>query len=160
MDWRQRRLWVLFLIACLLTACGGDKEGEEAFLGFVSGPDVGSGWASIDEPVGAPPNGRVETDADSLSMEGHAFVPPTASCDTLDGSMGTNYGVTWSNTANDSSGFAFVRLNCLFIVYIHWATPRLAIPLEVGDNPITITAHDGLGNVGRASILVVRRPPP
>jgi len=151
---------LLPLLLLLLAGCGGDDSEPVAWDGYLPGPDVGSGWVAIYEPWGAFPDGRVVTSADSLLVEGHSFVSPTASCPALTGDLGAGYAVTWSNAGNGSSGVAHAELNCFLWVFAWWRIDDGIIPLAPGDNPVTVTAVDAEGNIGRASIVVERQPPP
>jgi len=66
--------------------------------------------------------------------------------------------VTWNNEANGQSGFASVDINCWVVVLVHWRIPFGWIHLEFGENLITVTASDSLGNRGSERIKVYRHP--
>lgn len=153
-------LGVMGIFVALLVSCGDDAPNDIDWWGYIEGPNEGIGWLSIYEPYGDYPDARVETSALSIAMNGHTFIPPDASCPSLTGSFGSSYAVSWTNAANDSSGSASRSLNCFLVVQAYWSTDNgfvnNEIPLELGENVITVTSSDAYGNVGRGTVKIVR----
>ena len=150
----------IIAIALLLVSCGDDTPADFYWDGYVKGPNEGSGWLSIHEPYGEYSDARVDTYADAVSMNGHTFVPPGASCPFLEGNFGSGYSVHWENAANGNRGNLSTFLNCFLIVQGSWSTENdffdNMIPLELGENFITVISEDAYGNVGRGTVNVVR----
>lgn len=153
-------LGVIGMFVALLVSCGDDTPGDIDWRGYIEGPNEGSGWLSIYEPYGDYPDARVETSDLSIAMDGHTFIPPDTSCPSFTGSFGSGYTVSWRNAANASSGTAIFSLNCWPLVQAYWSIANSfinnEIPLELGENVITVTSSDTYGNVGRGTVRVVR----
>jgi len=146
---------ILLLIATslLLVACGDDgPAASPGWPGYIEGPNEGIGWIGITYPYGP----IIETSDPSIAMGGTTFIPDAATCPAWVGDLGPDYQVVWFNAANSLGGATDFGLNCVTIVYAWWEAPYGLIPLEIGENVITITASDVLGNVGRASMTVIR----
>ena len=145
---------LLLLLAALLlgSACSSDSpDPPPVNPGYVEGPNQGSGWVGITYPFGP-----VETSAASIEMGGMTFIPAAATCPHATGDLGNSYLVTWYNDANGRSGQTQFGLNCLTIVFAWWQAPLGMVLLEPGENHVTITSSDGLGNVGRATMTITR----
>jgi len=145
--------WGAMSLTLSLGSCsgGGGEEGRPS----TEGPNVGSGWIGITNPS---PYGVFDTELHSVDLNGTSFVSPGATCPAGIGDLGSGYQVTWYNAANSTSGEARAGLNCLVIVFAWWEVDFGVIPLEIGQNRITVTATDSAGNVGRDSITITRHP--
>ncbi len=152
---RLARLLLHALAAVLLLSACGDAppQADPGWPGYTEGPNEGRGWVGFTYPYGP----VVETTDPSIAMGGSTFIPAAATCPGWEGDLGPDYRVTWYNAANGLSGGTNFGLNCLTIVFAWWEAPPGMIPLQPGENIITITASDGLGNIGRASMTVFRR---
>lgn len=139
------------VVLLLLAACGGGDSG-----GGGPAPDpnrVGAGWITISGPS--------TTDLATALVSGEAFVSPTWwSCCTGEASD-TGVTVTWSNATTGTSGAASQtpRYGWFFQYYLlsrqGWSA---SIPVALGSNVVTATATDPSGNLGRASVTVIRTP--
>ena len=127
-----------------LVACDGgdDTPYVHGWPGDVVGPNEGVGWIDFTYPD----DPSLIITEEFVEMGGTTFIPSTAACP---GGLGPDYQVTWYNAANGQGGRTLYGLNCLVYVFAWWEVPLGMIPLEVGPNAITLTASDGLGNVGR-----------
>lgn len=134
------------LIGLMLASCGGGGgDGDEP------PPPTYSLW------IVSPTNSATyKTENDTVSLSGGSFVPDGASCTSIWGTMPPGYRVTVYNAANGVSGSAGVRLACLLLVNVFWETGP--IPLVLGDNAITVTATDSVGNTASSTIVVTRIP--
>jgi hypothetical protein len=143
-----RRFGSILLLALgmglLLGGCGDDTTVFVAvnWPGSPEKPNQGGGWVFISAS-----GEHVETDDSSLAIEGTAFTPGPSV-------LGPDYSITWFNDANRRGGKTWSRLNQ---VPNEWRIEYGTIPLEPGENHITITADDGHGNIGRATLTVTRR---
>lgn len=161
-DRRITKLGILgvSILTVLLMSCGDDTPADFYWNGYIKGPNEGIGWLSIYEPYGEYPDGRAETYEALISMNGQTFIPPGASCPSLEGDFGSGYAVHWENAANGNSGNLSTFLNCFLIVQGSWSTENdyfdNMIPLELGENLITVISEDTYGNVGRGTVNVVR----
>lgn len=142
---------LLVVSMLLVSACGsGATDGADPnWPGYGAGPNEGSGWIGFTYPYGP-----YETTDDSVAMGGTTFIPDGAQCPDNLGALG--YQVTWFNDATGESGPALYGLNCLVLVFAWWETPAGMILLDPGVNHITLTSSDGSGNIGRATITLVR----
>ena len=137
-------------LAGLLGACGDSSTpADPGWPGYIEGPNEGLGWLGFTYPYGP----IIETTDPFVEMGGTTFIPAVAACP---GGLGPDYQVSWYNDANGLGGPTDFGLNCLVLVYAWWEVPLGLIPLEPGANTITITSDDGLGNIGRASMTVIR----
>ena len=144
--------WLLLvLLGALLAACGGgDGEPEEP-------GDRNIGWVDIDEPIDD--NGTYTTRSSSIEIAGNAFVSPAdADCAAIQPVQLT---LTWRNDSSGQSGRGSIRSFCQntflgFQRVSSWIVPAGDIDLQFGDNVIAITAADGAGNSGTATINVLR----
>jgi len=142
----KRYLSIGCLIAILCIAGCGDR-GPSA-PPSTQGPDSGRGSLLITTPD----THQYQTNLSSIKLLGQAFVPDGVSCGHFTEPVPPGYNVTWTNFANGRSGTAGANVNCLLIVFTHWETTD--IPLSPGENKITVTADDSLGNIGRDTITV------
>lgn len=165
MSYAADRKWFTLLVAIvmfavLLVSCGDESLDDIDWRGYSEGPDEGIGWLSILEPYGDYPDARVETNALTIAMNGRSFIPPDARCNSFDGTFGSAYTVSWRNAANDNIGTTGSGLNCWPLVYAFWSINdglfSNEIPLELGENVITVTSSDSYGNVGRGTVNIVR----
>lgn len=146
-------LFLVMVVLFMCSACSSDSsEPEPVDPGYIEGPNEGVGWVGFSYPYGP-----VETNELSVEMGGMTFIPAAAACPDWRGDLGNSYRVTWYNDANGSSWEAQFGLNCVTIVFAWWEVPAGMILLEPGENHITITSSDGLGNVGRATMTVIRK---
>ena len=144
------RLLVLssFLSAVLACGGGGGSDGQN--------PNQGSGWVEITRDPA-----MYRTEQAWVSLGGSSFTPDGSQCTywiwPVQGTLPPGYQVTWSNSANGTNGFASAMFACFLFFYgTSWDT--YYIPLAMGDNPITVTASDGMGNVGRDTVVITRVP--
>lgn len=132
-----------------LGACSSSLfDPDPSWYGYTEGPNSGIGWIGFTYPFGP-----YETTDNSVAMGGTTFIPITAACP---GGLGPGYTITWFNDATGESGPALFGLNCLVFVYAWWEAPAGMITLDPGENHITVTSSDGLGNIGRATITINR----
>lgn len=141
----------LALVWLLVGGCsdGAPDPADPNWPGYLAGPNEGSGWISFTYPYGP-----YETTDNSVAMGGTTFIPIGAQCP--DNLVALGYTVTWFNDATGESGPALFGLNCLVFVFAWWEAPLGMIMLGPGENRITLTSSDGTGNIGRATLTVVR----
>ncbi|MCM5570437.1 Ig-like domain-containing protein [Burkholderiaceae bacterium FT117] len=125
---------------------------------MIDDPDkVGAGWVTIEVPT--PP--AYSTDSPGVFLSGEAFISPTWSRCCSGSATDTGVTVTWSNAATGESGQATQRVSYVWLfgtAILGTHTWWEGIDLALGDNPITVTATDPSGNLGRARITVTRTP--
>ncbi len=137
---------IFFLVLFhIIQSCGGGGGGSES-------PPIYPIWI-----VSPSDTGTYQTDRSTVSLKGGSFVPDGSSCPGIEGVLPPGYGVTWSNSLNGASGYASFYLGCLLQANVLWDTGDV-IPLNLGANSITVTAHDGAGHVGQDTIIVTRVP--
>jgi len=142
-----RAATVLSILA--VTACGGGGGGDGRGDPPRDQSNIsGTGWLDIYDPTS---ESSFETYNPTISLSGSSFEPPAAR------GPGPRspfvYFVSWENTATSETGLASVCVNCLFSL-TYWDIHD--INLAMGANPITVTAEDDAGNVGRETITVNR----
>ncbi len=128
-----RRMAVLALcVACLpLSSCGGSFS-----VGFDGGGVPGPAWVSIEAPTSEP---AYTTADNAVTLSGSAFVsegyyhgPPWDS----------GVAVSWRNDRTGESGPCnYYTVSSVFSLQTKWS---VSVPLEIGANPITITAYEYL----------------
>lgn len=144
----KRYLSIGCLIAIIFIAGCGDI-GEVSAPPSTQGPDSGRGSLLITTPD----THQYQTNLSSIKLSGQAFVPDEVSCGHFFEPVPPSYKVTWTNFANGASGTAEAKVNCLVFVFTYWEATN--IPLSPGENKITVTADDSLGNIGRDTITVI-----
>ncbi len=140
-------------VGLLFTGCGDDTTVFVAvnWPGEKGEPSQGGGWIYISHP-GEP----VETAESSLEMAGTAFTSEPSAVSALSADAGLDYTITWFNDANGQGGETEFGQNRVSAVNA-WRITYGMIRLEPGENHITVTADDGHGNIGRATLNVTRR---
>jgi hypothetical protein len=138
-SWRidaVRRRWVFIAAAILLTACGGDGE---APFGLTITNDFST---TLDK---AALSGSVSLPADS-ERAGGTVTMPYLTCQLGPHSM------TWSNSANGTSGAVSVMWDC---PKDHASWSAQTIPLAMGANVVTVTVSDS-SRTAQAAVTVTR----
>lgn len=144
---RAHRLAAALLLASLAAGCGGGGDEEPA------PPEPWSG-VTITDPTEA---SAYSTDARYLSLGGFSFVPGTYTCTLIGGALPAGYSLSWRNEANGETGGGVTKITCLLLVSVLWTT--YWIPLEPGDNRITVTVSSAVDNrTGSDTITVTRVP--
>ena len=145
--------WLVLLLGILLGACGGGGGDD-------TDDTVGTGinaWIDIQEPING--NGTYTTRAPSVGIAGNAFVSPAdVDCVTVTPVQLT---LTWENDSTGQAGRGSITSLCQSTFlgpqrFSRWAIREGAIDLQFGDNVIDIRAADNAGNVGTATINVIR----
>ena len=130
-------------LTAVLAACGGGGGDD------VPTPE----WSgvTIEEPGDAD---TYSTDQPDIRLRGRSFVPPGSLCDALIGTIGPDYTVTVTNSANGDVDRADTSLGCLLQVNLMWESPP--VPLAYGANRITVTAAVLNGRTGSDTITITR----
>ncbi len=140
-------LSILMTLVVALTGCGGGGGGDD------DEPPAPTYTLSIDSPTSGD---SYQTDRDTVSLEGVAFVPEGSSCPWIVGVLPAGYDVSWTNSTNGTSGGTSFYLGCLLQVHVIWKS--WPIPLAMGANTITVTARDAAGNVASDTLVVTQVP--
>jgi hypothetical protein len=88
--------------------------------------------------------GAFQTDGLGVLLAGYSFTPDGFDC--YQQTLPTGYRVTWSNNSTGVTGNATPSLDCFILVGTRWYA---GVPLALGANSITVTATDGVGNIGK-----------
>ena len=156
------RRWIVAALAMLsavaMTACGSGGDGGEG--GNPSrADDTAEGWLYIHEPAST---GAYKTDQTTALLSGSSFnFTLNNKCLPEDGWIPERFRITWANAATGGGGRAKAIAYCYYNgLNTDWEIDPdeapFGIPLAMGTNPITVTADDGAGNVGRDTIIVTR----
>jgi len=134
----------------MLISCGDDDYDV---------PDSGC-WINfgIDTPTY---EGIWETQESSIDLGG--LVPtPGGILYSSDCPYDPGYTITWHNADNGESGtggaWTIQEISLFFGSYCHTEWMAVNIPLESGDNHLTVTVQDEQGCTGQDSILIRRLP--
>jgi len=156
--WTRPRSAILSVLVAALSACGGGGDEEVVPPPQDHPANIGAGRVRIEAPAQNP----YATDRDSVLLSGSAFVSPTHYRCCSGSAADTAVSVGWSNSAGGGGSASQSVRYCSFFGFgpvglceHTWST---WVPLAVGSNIITISAHDTDGNVGYDSIRVTRVP--
>lgn len=129
-----RRLWLGAVL--LLIGCGGGGDAPFALT-------ITSDFATTLDKVTL--SGSASLPADSQRAGGTVFMP-LVTCQ-----MGP-HSMTWSNSANGTTGAAYALWDCPKDVAF-WTAP--GIPLVTGANPVTVTMTDS-SRTAQATVTITR----
>lgn len=131
---------------------GGGSDGTSPPPETVTyGPNSGIGSLVITQPPLSGSLGPLGTSQTSIHFSGFAFTPAASSCAAPN--LPPSYSITWTDSSSGQAGAAGFYLSCFIDLFLAW---EIDVPLALGLNSITVTASDGAGNVGRATISVNR----
>ena len=143
---------IILFSLLVLSGCGGSGG---------SGGDDNSGnydpeYIWVNSPT--PYDSTYNTDRPSIDMSGGSYISSSTRCPSLlGGTISPDYSVTWSNSANNASGSAHVGVGCFLFVVVYWEIYN--IPLELGENIITLSVVDPVDGISGAGIFTVYRLP-
>lgn len=143
----------LALLLLGLSACGGGGGGDDWESELLPGNVSGVGWITIVLPTSS---GHYTSDQPAVTLIGEAFASPTF-VDCFGSHFDSGVSVAWHNDATAGVGAAAQEFSCSGTIVRVPSENRwtATVPLTTGGNLITVTASDPVGNVGKASIVVM-----
>jgi hypothetical protein len=140
-----RHILHLALILSIVN-CGGGGGGSSGEIPPDTSVDTGIGWIGFTLPS---PYGSYTTDLATVELGGTTFLNEDAECFgpyNLTGTLGDGYRVSWTNSANATSGTAWSGISCVNILgagaFGWWKVYYGIVSLELGVNEITATSHE------------------
>jgi hypothetical protein len=156
--WQRVRVAVLVTLSIAVAACGGGGDDVQPPSEESPPSRIGRGWIEISSPTQA---SSYTTASPEIRVSGSAFVDGDGYRCCSGSASDTGVHVGWANAAQGSGSASQSVEYCRFYfgpLYLCRHTWSAWIPLVVGENLISVSAHDAGNNAGLDRITIVRLP--